>query len=534
MKKIIVFLTTLFGLCGCYNLDTVSESEPDIDVFNVWAVYFQKEYFKQWGVDCQDDLPLDNHVLLFEYAELGTSYEYELFYAIPAKNESTGNVDCFLLYPFEPKNGELRGKLEGGIGHPVVVDFAYMQTLQEQNMFRYSARFLLWKRKGLSVREELYLLAEEICKRMDNWDNRVLETRSGVAYEQYDVTVCYELSPYVYCEDGEIVVKVPLIEALERLLVREFKCYGDVLRVAIGILSGTFDITYKTQYGSIKEVVNRVMMNAEIVLKREYNVEFTYYSVYAIGSNPGPNWKEGSLGGSIGCGRDFGYGSGSGELDVTPDPIINIDSLKESPILLDIYSEFYEKSELFRKMLKDFCVENSIAHLEWVVRDKLKNDGFGEFSMVMKDYTFEIRLNELLLVRYPKLFVCKTMMHEAIHARIFMRLLKATENPVGSDITKEELKELRSTLERNDFPTLFDYYQKFTSHGDAQHNYMADYYIETIVNALQEMDPQVDREICKALAWRGLTRTEAWKLLEQSERNKYIKIYQDYVNNTHD
>ncbi len=425
-----------------------------------------------------------------------------------------------MLYPFEPKDGELRGKLEGRIGSPVVVDFAYMKTLPERNMFRYSARFLLWERKGLSIRAELYLPAEEICKRMDNWGNRVLKTRSErIANEQYDVTVCYELSPYAYYENGEIVVQVPLIKTLEKLLVREFKCYGDVLQVAIGIPSGTFDITYKTQYGPIKDVVNRVMMQAENVLKREYNIEFTYYSVYAIGGNPGPNWKEG---GSIGGGSNSGVY-----------PIIDVDYFDGS-ILLDVYNEFYNKSLWFQKMLKDFCAENSIAHLRWIITDNMASNKLGEFDSKMEGYYFTIALNERVLVNYPKLFVCKTMMHEAIHTKIFMELLKVSEDPVGCDLSPEEIQRLRGNLNENNFPTLFDYYQKFNNHNDVQHNYMADYYIGIIVAALQEMKPDVEREVCEALAWSGLVNTKAWKSLSLLQQDKYIQIYKDYVNNTHD
>lgn len=540
MKKITVILIYLLEIWSCNNFDSTHEARFVTDGSNVLATYFQNEYFKQWGTKCQDGVSLNNHVLLFEYIELGTSYEYEHFYAIPAKNKTTGDIDCFVLYPFVPTDGDFQGRLEGRIEQPIIIDNAFMKPLSERKMFRYSARFLYWKKKGLSVNEDLYIPAEEICMRMENFGNGLGGTRSGGQYEEYELTVCYELSTYSYVENGELFVTMPSLKDLERLLVMEFKSYGDVLGISLGMPSGTFDIVFNTRHGSIKEVTNMIMMQAEIRLREKYNVGFIYYSVYVRGGNPGPNWKEESLegggvgGGGVGSGSVGSGGASAGESDSNLTPIIDIDSLGESSILLDVYNEFYGKSELFQKMLKDFCVENSIAHLRWVVRDTLKSGGYGEFSMLMKNYTFEIRLNELQLINFPKLFICKTMMHEAIHARIFMLLLKVADNPVGNNLTPDDITRLRETLRRNDFPTLFDYYQKFIYHKVAQHNYMADFYIETMVDALQEMNPEVDREICKALAWRGLTQTEAWNSLKQSEQNRYRKIYNDYVNNTHD
>ena len=153
---------------------------------------------------------------------------------------------------------------------------------------------------------------------------------------------------------------------------------------------------------------------------------------------------------------------------------------------------------------------------------------FGHFDMNMENYTFLIRLN-INLKNYPEELVYKTMLHEAIHARFIMGIIKCYKGKIDGQLTETQYRNMMKGMSREDFPTLYDFYTKYNDHLKSQHEFMADYYITPIADALQEMDHNMNWTYCKAIAWMGLTNTEAWNELPEAERSLYIEIQNSYL-----
>ena len=80
------------------------------------------------------------------------------------------------------------------------------------------------------------------------------------------------------------------------------------------------------------------------------------------------------------------------------------------------------------------------------------------------------------------------------------------------------------------FPTLYDYYETYNDHVESQHELISDYYLDKIKGALFEVLPGLNPIYCTALAWMGLTETEAWNELPKNERDLYIEIQNSYIN----
>lgn len=79
------------------------------------------------------------------------------------------------------------------------------------------------------------------------------------------------------------------------------------------------------------------------------------------------------------------------------------------------------------------------------------------------------------------------------------------------------------------FPTLYDYYATYTDHAKSQHELISDYYLNKIKSALLEVLPGLNLICCTAIAWMGLTETEAWNELSKNERDLYIEIQNSYI-----
>ena len=159
----------------------------------------------------------------------------------------------------------------------------------------------------------------------------------------------------------------------------------------------------------------------------------------------------------------------------------------------------------------------------------------------MEDYWFSIELNEVRLMNLTPLMVAKTIMHEVIHADIFAKLM-SLKSSLKSNLSVDEMKELSEALNDQNFPTLNYYYEKYVFDVTAQHQYMAEYFVDVIAAVLQEIDPTVSKETRTAIAWIGLTETktvidgkvidvetEAWKALPTAEKKKLVEAYREYL-----
>ena len=221
--------------------------------------------------------------------------------------------------------------------------------------------------------------------------------------------------------------------------------------------------------------------------------------------------------------------------------IVDSLALAENPYIDCIYKKLSTKSSTFRYYLGRFMGENSIAHLKFKLSDNLSSTVNGRFKCKMEDYWFSIELNEVRLMNLTPLMVAKTIMHEVIHADIFAKLM-SLKSSLKSNLSVDEMKELSEALNDQNFPTLNYYYEKYVFDVTAQHQYMAEYFVDVIAAVLQEIDPTVSKETRTAIAWIGLTETktvidgkvidvetEAWKALPTAEKKKLVEAYREYL-----
>jgi hypothetical protein len=94
----------------------------------------------------------------------------------------------------------------------------------------------------------------------------------------------------------------------------------------------------------------------------------------------------------------------------------------------------------------------------------------------------------------PSISVALTLLHEGIHAEIFRKLL-SIHGP--------------SNLNARNFPSLFNLWVGSREWEGFSHEFMANYYVNTMANAIKEYDnSKFGVEYYQALAWTGLKGTE--------------------------
>lgn len=120
--------------------------------------------------------------------------------------------------------------------------------------------------------------------------------------------------------------------------------------------------------------------------------------------------------------------------------------------------------------------------------------------------------------------LAKTILHEGIHAELY-RVVK----PIGG----------YESLGPDNYPEIWEAYRE---HKDWSHNYMADYYLDRLAEAISNYDSHnysMDHYI--ALAWQGLGEdpnnpsvplTERRNTLSASERDNIISLRNELIENS--
>jgi hypothetical protein len=76
-----------------------------------------------------------------------------------------------------------------------------------------------------------------------------------------------------------------------------------------------------------------------------------------------------------------------------------------------------------------------------------------------------------------------------------------------------------SNLNLNNFPSMFNLYQQYTIQQGFSHEYMANYYVNVMANALKQYDNnKFDLEYYKAYAWQGLDGTNDYDSKSSGEK----------------
>lgn len=219
------------------------------------------------------------------------------------------------------------------------------------------------------------------------------------------------------------------------------------------------------------------------------------------------------------------------------DEIFIENEFKNNPCLMSVY-EGMGKASTFSSYLEKFDDDFSVAHLRYSASSSLPN-GVNAQTSAPENYNIVTTFNLNELDR-PALSIARTFIHEIIHAEIFRKLLSVAQSP-NIELTYNQILQLK-----NDFPGLYDYYERYKwetdNPGDAQHEAMAQHYRSIIELALREFDNSQDDEVYEALSWVGLmgtgpinpatgltqNPTVAWSNLSATDRLNIISTIQNF------
>lgn len=246
-------------------------------------------------------------------------------------------------------------------------------------------------------------------------------------------------------------------------------------------------------------------------------------------------------------------GGGDGDGDGTPSNnlIINDQVLKNNPCLNEVYSKLGQASG-FDYYLKNFDGNNSVANLKFAI-GTLGGNTYGETSPP-NSYLITITFDADKLGNTPSLFVADIFIHEIIHAEMFRKMMEAAEsgNIDPTIMTTQQQIDYVESL-RNNFPGLYDYYMRYEYNvpsgqepSNAQHELMAQHYINTIVSALKQYDNTQTEDVYNAIAWFGLkgtgnsfdsigllpNSTKAWEDLSTQQRLNLIQTLNNFLINS--
>jgi len=153
----------------------------------------------------------------------------------------------------------------------------------------------------------------------------------------------------------------------------------------------------------------------------------------------------------------------------------------------------------FKNTLNNFIGVNKPIDLTFKLENIPQSPGFitaGTTSpspLTWNSNNIDLILAENVIQNQSSIEVAFTLLHEGIHAEIYRKLL-SIHGP--------------SNLNNMNFPSMFNLYQQYKLTQGFSHEYMANYYVNIMANALKEYDNnKFDIGYYKALSWGGLNET---------------------------
>jgi len=223
------------------------------------------------------------------------------------------------------------------------------------------------------------------------------------------------------------------------------------------------------------------------------------------------SWDETSCTGGSSGGGTGGTGGGNSYIQYNqqaPNPLNNnqdiIDSLKNHPCAQEILKQLPSLNQEVDSILQKIFGANEDVNLTFSVDNSLTKDSLDGYTKFpggsASFFDSKIELNPWVLENSTKEYILVTMLHEAIHSYI--------DYWYNQYLTKQ----IDSTTFKNRFPIFWDYKKTLKDPVEiAQHNAMANNYINTMTNAIKSYNPNASNEAAEALAWGGLQETTVWK-----------------------
>jgi hypothetical protein len=171
------------------------------------------------------------------------------------------------------------------------------------------------------------------------------------------------------------------------------------------------------------------------------------------------------------------------------------------------------ENNFFKNTLNNFIGQTKNIDLTFKLGYITQEPGFITVgNTVVKPNTWNSKNIDLILAsnildNLSSIEVATALLHEGIHAEIYRKLL-SIHGP--------------SNLDNQNFPSMFNMYQQYSISQGFSHEYMANYYVEIMANAIKEYDKsKFGIEYYKAIAWNGLKGTNYYETsLTQADKTE--------------
>ncbi|MDV2447254.1 hypothetical protein CMU93_07040 [Elizabethkingia anophelis] len=212
---------------------------------------------------------------------------------------------------------------------------------------------------------------------------------------------------------------------------------------------------------------------------------------------------------------------GSGPISpVKPDKIED-EGIKNNKCAYGVYQTLRSKPGLFNILLDKFdgkTILNLDFQLKSMGKAKSTEPAYTDPSRIYNYGQITINFNSDILGS-PDLFIASLFIHEMLHAKIMHELVKAGWNG-------NQFKDL-ARIDKVNLPTILGEYYKYKfQNNTADHNYIANWYVEKIANALASFDTnKQSMDYYKKMAWGPLSESDAWNRLPEDYKNAVSKLY---------
>ncbi|MCT3991082.1 hypothetical protein HZQ23_08185 [Elizabethkingia anophelis] len=235
--------------------------------------------------------------------------------------------------------------------------------------------------------------------------------------------------------------------------------------------------------------------------------------------NYGNTLGGGMSGGSTTHGGGGGGGSSSMSASQWAKDHIDASALKNNKCADEVYQKLKDNSAFFNNLLGKF-EGNSILDLKFDIRDVGSTIAGATEIENIKNGNITIALNPNYLGS-TELGRASVMIHEMLHAYMTWQLVNSGWDGVNSP-------ESYKSINKDNLPSLLKAYKEklYLKPGESEHEFISNYYIPKIVNALKAYDTNsgtTDSEY-NALAWGGLYGTSAFADLQKKDPDRAATI----------
>ena len=191
-----------------------------------------------------------------------------------------------------------------------------------------------------------------------------------------------------------------------------------------------------------------------------------------------------------------------------------IDSLQGYPCAQDIVTKLPDCNGEVDSLLINVFGINEDVNLKFKAYPLLTKDSADGYTTFPGGtalfYNQTIQLNPWVMQHSTKEYIAATIIHESMHAII--------------DYWKNQYltHQIDSNQFKSMFPIYWDQYRIRTASELAQHNEMANNYIETFKRFMRVFSPNISEDMANALAWGGLHKTTSWAARNDTNQIKNL------------